>query len=106
YEGFDKQVRDVQSEVEDPLVPALDELQKELDALVLGFDMRVREIKGRGRGIVSGEEPEVKDVEVEGDKGVTEKQKFDETPVGNVLDTEEESEPIRNWVLIPLKRGN
>ncbi|ESK87409.1 hypothetical protein Moror_11679 [Moniliophthora roreri MCA 2997] len=102
YEGFDKQIREVQSEVEDPLVPALDELQKELDALVLGFDMRVREINSRGRGIVSGEEPEVKDVEVEGDKGVTEKQKFDETPVGNVLDTEKGSEPIAIGS-IPLK---
>ncbi|KAK7060795.1 hypothetical protein VNI00_000528 [Paramarasmius palmivorus] len=104
YEGFDKDIREVQAEVDDPLVPALDELQKELDDLVAGFNIRVRTIKGRGRSVVTGEELEfeVTKIEVEGDKGVTEKQKFDETPVGNVLDTEKESEPIAIGS-IPLK---
>jgi hypothetical protein len=104
YEGFDKDIREVQAEVDDPLVPALDELQRELDDLVAGFDIRVRTIKGRGRSVVTGEELEleVTEIEVEGDKGVTEKQKFDETPVGNILNTEKESEPIAIGS-IPLK---
>lgn len=65
YEGFDEQVRMIQNGTHpsppiDPVVPALDKLQEEMNEIVAGWQTRVRSLNSRALHeiFVEAEEPE------------------------------------------------